>query len=30
VRPVEQLEKVAVRLERFTKNLPEKVPNAYP
>ncbi|MGD2201583.1 MAG: pyridoxal phosphate-dependent aminotransferase [Candidatus Bathyarchaeota archaeon] len=30
VRPVEQLEEVAVRLERFTKNLPEKVPNAYP
>jgi hypothetical protein len=30
VRPVEDLEEVAVRLERFTKNLPKKAPNAYP
>jgi aminotransferase len=30
VRPVEDLEEVAVRLERFTKNLPEKVPTAFP
>lgn len=30
VRPVEDLEEVAVRLERFTKNLPQKAPNAFP
>jgi len=30
VRPVEDLEEVATRLERFTKNLPEKVPTAFP
>jgi aminotransferase len=30
VKPVEDLEEVAVRLERFTKNLPQKAPNAFP
>ena len=30
VRPVEDLEEVAVRLERFTKDLPQKAPNAFP
>jgi aminotransferase len=30
VRPVEDLEEVAVRLERFTKDLPQKVPTAFP
>ena len=30
VRPVEDLEEVAVRLERFSKDLPQKVPAAFP
>jgi aminotransferase len=30
VRPVEDLEEVAVRLERFSKDLPQKVPSAFP
>jgi aspartate/methionine/tyrosine aminotransferase len=30
VRPVEDLEEVATRLERFIKNLPTAIPSAYP
>ena len=30
VKPVEDLEEVAVRLERFSKDLPQKAPNAFP
>ena len=30
VKPMEDLEEVAVRLERFSKDLPQKAPNAFP
>ncbi len=30
VKPVEDLEEVAVRLERFTNDLPKKIPSAFP
>jgi aminotransferase len=30
VKPVEDLEEVAVRLERFMKDLPQKIPSAFP
>jgi aspartate/methionine/tyrosine aminotransferase len=30
VKPIEELEEVAIRLERFIKNLPTAVPQAYP